>query len=79
MAKSFFNSIVNSYFMKKGVIPESFCINTPQQNGLDERRIGYILETARALLFHAHMQKMYWKDVVLTAMHLVNWISTKLL
>lgn len=35
-AKEFFNSIVNSYFVKRDVIHESSRVNTPQQNGREE-------------------------------------------
>ena len=76
--KELFSSTMNSYFVKKGVIHESSCINTPLKNGLAERRIGYILATT-ALLFHAHMQKMYWGEAVLTAVYLMNRNPTKLL
>ena len=61
------------------MIHESSCINTPRKIGLAERRIGYILATARALLFHAHMPKIYWGEAVLTVVHLMNQIPTKLL
>ena len=53
--KEFFNYIVNLYFIEKRVIHESSFINTPQQNGLAKRRIGYMPTTIRALLFQAHM------------------------
>ena len=79
MVRIFSNSTVNSYVVQKGVIHESFLINTPQKKGLAERKIGCILATRRALLFHAHMQKMYLGKAILTGVHLMNQIPTKLL
>ena len=55
----FLNSEVRSYFIYNDIIHESSCLNTPQQNGLAERRLGYTLATARSLLFQANMTKKY--------------------
>ena len=76
--KEFFNAIVNSYFIKIGGIHESSCINTPQQNGLVEKRISCILATTKALLFLTHMQNMYWGKAVRTAVHFINRSPSKL-
>ena len=54
-------------------------MNTPHQNGLAERRMGYILATARSLLFQANMSKKYWGEAVLTAAHLINRIPMKVI
>ena len=42
----FFNTEVQSYFLNNDIIHESSCVNTPQQNGLAERRLGYTLDIA---------------------------------
>ena len=47
----FLNSEVRTHFLDNGIIHESSCVNTPQQNGLVERRLRYTLVTARSLLF----------------------------
>ena len=75
----YFNSKVKTYFMDNGIIHESSCVGTPQQNGLAERRMGYILATARSLLFQANMSKRYWGEAVLTAAHLINRIPMKVI
>ena len=75
----FFNTEVQSYFMNNGIIHESSCVNTPQQNGLAERRLGYTLATARALLFQAHLPKKYWREAVLTTYYLINRIPSKVI
>ena len=75
----FFNSEVKTYFLENGIVHESSCVNTPQQNGLAERCMGYILATARSLLFQANMSKKYWGEAVLTAAHLINRIPMKVI
>ena len=70
---------MKSYFSQSGIIHESSCVDMPQQNGLAERRMGYILATARSLLFQANLLKKYWGEAVLTAAHLINRIPMKVI
>ena len=58
----FLNSRVRLYFLDNGIIHKSSCVNTPQQNGLAERRLGYTLGTARSLLLQANLTKKYWGE-----------------
>ena len=71
-AMEVFISIVNPHFITKGVIQVCSCVYTPQKIGLPERLTGYILSMARALLFQAHMQKMYWGKAILIPMYLIH-------
>ena len=50
-AKDYFNQTLMSFFQKEGIIHESSCVNTPQQNGVAKRKNGHLLEKTRALLF----------------------------
>ena len=50
-ARDYFNQILSPYFQSQGIIHESSCVNTPQQNGMAERKNGHLLNTTRALLF----------------------------
>ena len=47
----FFNTNCDDLFKLHGIIHESSCAYTPQQNGVVERRHRHILETARAINF----------------------------
>ena len=79
MGQNSFNSEVRTHFLDNGIIHESSCVNTPQQNGLAERRLGYTLATARSLLFQENLSKKYWGEAVLTAAHLINCIPMKVI
>ena len=71
-AKEYFCGEVNKYMEDKGIIHQSSCLNTPQQNGLAERKIGHIMSSARALLFQGNCPKFYWNEAVATTTHLIN-------
>ena len=50
-ARDYCNQILSQWFQKEGIIHESSCITTPQQNGVAERKSRHLLECTRALLF----------------------------
>lgn len=70
---------LHSYFEKHGIIRQTTCIDTTQQNGVAERKNRHLLEVARALLFTMNVSKFYWGDVVLTAMYLINRMPSRVL
>ncbi|PKU79659.1 Retrovirus-related Pol polyprotein from transposon TNT 1-94 [Dendrobium catenatum] len=71
-AKDYFNQTLFSYFQNEGIIHESSCVHTPQQNGVAERKNGHLLATTRAFLFHYNTPKSYWGEALLTATYLIN-------
>lgn len=73
------NHHFHAYFQHHGIIHETSCPQTPQQNGVAERKNRHILETARALLIGAHVPTQHWPDAVATAVHLINRLPSKVL
>ncbi|CAH9069280.1 unnamed protein product [Cuscuta europaea] len=71
-AKEYFSTNFNEYMATQGIIHQSTCPHTPQQNGIAERKHRHIIETARTLLVHANAPLKFWGDAVLTAIHLIN-------
>ena len=49
-SRDYFNQILSPYFQLQGILHNSSCVNTPQQNRVAERKNGHLLNTTRALL-----------------------------
>lgn len=67
------------YFQQHGLIHEYSCSQTPQQNGVAERKNRHILETARALLIGAKVPHRHWDDAFVTAVYLMNRMPSRVL
>jgi len=52
--------------MENGIVHQSTCVNSPQQNGIAERKNRHLLEVARALLYSTKVSKYLWGEAVLT-------------
>ena len=57
----YFNTIWGDCLQKHGIIYQSSCVDTIQQNGVDERKNRHLLEVALALMFTTNMPKMFWE------------------
>ena len=44
-ARDYFNKILSTYFQLQGILHDSSCVNTPQQNGVAERKNEHLLNT----------------------------------
>ena len=70
---------MNQFFNSKGILHQTTCTETPQQNGRVERKHQHLLNVARALLFQSKLPKIFWSYAVLHATYLINRIPTPLL
>lgn len=75
----FLSNCMQSFFSNNGIIHQWTYIDTPQQNGVVERKHRHILEVARALRFHAHLSIFSWGECTLTIAYLINCIPTSVL
>ncbi|KAM0043325.1 putative RNA-directed DNA polymerase [Helianthus debilis subsp. tardiflorus] len=60
------------FYAKEGILLETTCPHTPQQNGVVERKHRHLLETARALKFEANLPTRFWGECILTAAYVIN-------
>ena len=68
----FVNQVLREFFVNKGIIHETTCVGTPQQNGVAERKNRHILETARSLLFEYRVPQIFWDCAVTMAVYMIN-------
>ncbi|PKU83306.1 Retrovirus-related Pol polyprotein from transposon TNT 1-94 [Dendrobium catenatum] len=55
------------------------CPNTPQQNGVSERKHRHLLETTRTLLHAANLPFRFWAEALQTSNYLINRLPTSAL
>ena len=51
-AKEYFSTPFISFMSQHGILHQSPCAHTPQQNGVAERKNRHLIKTTRTLLFH---------------------------
>ena len=63
---------MKDFFVANGILFQTSCVGTPQQNGRVERKHKHILNVARALRFQGGLSIYFWGECVLAAAHLIN-------
>ena len=47
------------FLKEKGIHHQSTCVNTPQQNGIVERKNKHLLEVAHAIMFSMNVPRYF--------------------
>jgi hypothetical protein len=68
-----------TYYASKGILHQTSCVESPQQNGRVERKHQQILNIGRALLIQSNLPKSFWSYVVLHAVYIMNRVPTPIL
>jgi hypothetical protein len=67
---------LSSFYLSKGIVHQTSCVATPQQNGRVERKHQCILNIARALLIQSHLPPKYWGYAALHAVFIMNRVPS---
>lgn len=68
-----------NHLAKHGIIHQTSCPYTPQQNGVAERKNRHLMEVARSMMFHTNVPMRFWGDAVVTTCYLINRTPTRVL
>lgn len=70
--REFCNAEFNNYLKKMGIVHQTTCPYTPEQNGLCERMNRTLVVKARCMLFDAQLSKTFWAEATNTTVYLHN-------
>ncbi|KAE8667521.1 Protein QUIRKY [Hibiscus syriacus] len=77
--REFFNSECSPLFASLGIIHQSTCVCTPQQNRVAERKHRHLLEVAQALRFQSRVPFKLWGECVLAACYIINMLPSSVM
>ncbi|XP_074284250.1 uncharacterized protein LOC141608805 [Silene latifolia] len=72
-------NLLKPYFNDNGILFQSSCVGTPQQNGHVERKHQHLLNVARALRFQAGLPIRFWGESAMAAAFIINRTPSVLL
>ena len=73
----FVNHELKQFLQCQGIIHQTICLYSPQQNGVAERKNRHLLEMVRATLFEANMPLYFWGESHTTASYIINRIPSR--
>ncbi|GJZ11363.1 retrovirus-related pol polyprotein from transposon TNT 1-94 [Tanacetum coccineum] len=65
--RKFLNKTLHAYFAKEGIRHETSTAQTPEQNGVVERRNRTLVEAARTMLSAVKVPLFFWAEAIATA------------
>lgn len=70
---------MTSEWAAQGIIHQTSCVATPQQNGRVEKKHRHLLNVARSLLCQSSLPIKFWGETILTAAYLINRTPSNIL
>ncbi|WVZ24859.1 hypothetical protein V8G54_003403 [Vigna mungo] len=63
---------MTDFYRQKGIQHQLSCVETPEKNGVVERKHQHILNVARSLMFQSHLPIIFWSFAVRYVVQLIN-------
>jgi transposase InsO family protein len=64
--------LMAEFFNSRGIAHHTSCVETPQQNGIVERKYQHILSTCRAIMFQSAIPIVFWSYAISHSVYLIN-------
>ena len=61
------------FMASRGILHQTSCAYTPQQNGVVERKNRHLVETTRTILIHGDVHQRFW--VMMFLLHVISLIA----
>ncbi|KAI0520641.1 hypothetical protein KFK09_008119 [Dendrobium nobile] len=68
----YINRSLQLFLSTCGIVHQTSCPYTPQQNSVVERKHRHLLETVRALHFQANLPSKFWVETLFASVYLIN-------
>ena len=78
-SREYFNSILGTYLKNNGIVHQSTCVKTQQQNGIAKWKNRHLLEVVCVIMFTNNVPKLFWGEVIVTASYLINCLPSRVL
>lgn len=75
----YMSHVMTQYLSNHGIMHQTSCVGTPQQNGIAERKNRDLLEKTRALMLQMNVPKRFWSQGVMAAAYLINRLPSRVL
>lgn len=66
-------------YASHGIIHQTSCVETRQQNSVVERKHRHLLNVTRALLFQSNLPKVFWSFALWQSVYIINKLPTPIL
>jgi hypothetical protein len=63
---------MQDFLRSGGIIHQTTCVNTTEQNRIIEKKNRHILEVTRCLLFSMNVPRYLWRETTKIAVYLIN-------
>ncbi|CAN1817778.1 Retrovirus-related Pol polyprotein from transposon RE1, partial [Linum perenne] len=70
---------LSAYLRDHGIMEQTSCPHTPEQNGCAERKHRHIVETGRTLIHQAKLPLQYWTYAFQAAVYIINRLPSSVL
>ncbi|XP_057522436.1 uncharacterized protein LOC130802433 [Amaranthus tricolor] len=74
--REYINSNMDLFYKQKGLIHQTSCPNTTQQNGVAKRKNRTLLEMTRAIMLDSRVPTHLWPEAIATANYITNRLPT---